>query len=194
MNENEIGEIKPHPFIVCKKCSGVMKCITDKNKSPLIMECQECKHREWAEIQIPPPWPPADMDFQYVRVVVYKKPGEIGIKDVQAFRKLSEELGSVSIAEAVKRVKSSSFVDLGVYCIEGAQKVLDMAESYGLMAELENPEKSLEKDREKYWFFKPFGAPVTVGSSGEDVTIIPFLWIIISLVILLGVIVWFLVL
>jgi len=32
--------------------------ISEENSSPLIVECRECGHREYAEIQITPPWAP----------------------------------------------------------------------------------------------------------------------------------------
>jgi hypothetical protein len=33
-----------------------MKQVSKPNTSPLIMECKKCGHREYAEIQVPPPW------------------------------------------------------------------------------------------------------------------------------------------
>jgi len=38
----------------CCECSGMMKRVSDKNESPLILECQQCHHRELAIIQISP--------------------------------------------------------------------------------------------------------------------------------------------
>jgi len=32
------------------------------------MECPDCKHREFAEIQIPPPWPPAEDKMKYKNI------------------------------------------------------------------------------------------------------------------------------
>lgn len=32
--------------------------VSEENSSPLIVECQKCGHREYAEVQITPPWPP----------------------------------------------------------------------------------------------------------------------------------------
>ena len=45
-------------FEICRKCGGAMKRLSPEDSSPLIMECEDCKHREYAEIQIVPPWPP----------------------------------------------------------------------------------------------------------------------------------------
>ena len=44
-------------FEVCRKCSGTMKRVSAPNTGPLIVECQSCGHREYAEVQVPPPWP-----------------------------------------------------------------------------------------------------------------------------------------
>lgn len=46
------------PFEECRKCRGDMILVSEEKASPLIMECKKCGHQEYAEVQIPPPWPP----------------------------------------------------------------------------------------------------------------------------------------
>ena len=45
---------------LCPRCGGAMARVSPSDTSPLILECGECGHRTFAEIQIPPPWPPVD--------------------------------------------------------------------------------------------------------------------------------------
>ncbi|MFC1813333.1 hypothetical protein ACFL03_11670 [Thermodesulfobacteriota bacterium] len=45
------------PFSECIKCGNNMVRVSEENASPLIVKCQKCGHREYAEVQIPPPWP-----------------------------------------------------------------------------------------------------------------------------------------
>jgi hypothetical protein len=46
------------PFAECRKCGNKMVRISPVDSSPLIVECQRCGHREYAEVQIPPVWLP----------------------------------------------------------------------------------------------------------------------------------------
>ncbi len=64
-----------------------MKQVSSEDVSPLIVECWHCGHREYAEIHVPPPWPPAE-SAEY-RVVVNRKEGPAKAEQVRALRKLS---------------------------------------------------------------------------------------------------------
>jgi rRNA maturation protein Nop10 len=126
-------------FEACRKCGGSMKRISPANTSPLIMECKRCGHREWAEIQVPPPWGIDKKEMEYKRVVVHR------------------------------------------------------TEAWGLKARLELPEESSLSLKEKVQqLFEPSGSPVTVGAPGEDTRVIPFGWIFLGGVLILGIIVWIL--
>ena len=45
------------PFVECSKCGNEMIKISPEDSSPLIVECQKCRHREYTEVQVSPPWP-----------------------------------------------------------------------------------------------------------------------------------------
>lgn len=177
-------------FEVCRECGSAMKRVSPVDQSPLIMECQGCGHREWAEIQVPPPWPGDDRSVEYKRVVVYRAGGPAKAEEVRALRKLSAELNRLPMAEAAKRVESCQAVDLGVHPLEDAQDLLKRAEAMGLKAGLEGPDEgSIVSDDKRLRFFEPFGAPVTVGEPGEDTTIIPFGWIVMGGAVIIAVII-----
>ena len=40
-----------------------MVSVSPKDTSPLILECQKCGHREYAEVQVPPGWLPEAVDI-----------------------------------------------------------------------------------------------------------------------------------
>ena len=44
-------------FERCIQCNGEMSKVSAGTSSPLIMVCQRCGHQEYAEVQVPPPWP-----------------------------------------------------------------------------------------------------------------------------------------
>ncbi len=178
-------------FVVCRQCGGSMERVSPANKSPLIMECQSCGLRQLAEIQVPPPWGIDKKGVEYTRVVVYRVEGPAKAKEIQALRKLNEELGRLPAEKAAKRIGAGQSIDLGVHLLEDAQDLLKRAEAWGLKARLELPkENSLSlKDKVKQ-LFESFGAPVTVGEPGEDTTVIPFGWIVIGGALIFAVIVW----
>jgi hypothetical protein len=180
-------------FYVCRKCGGSMKRVSPANTSPLIMECKRCGHREWAEIQVPPPWGIDKKELEYKRVVVYRTEGPKKVKEIRALRKLNEELGRLPADEAAKRIGSSQSIDLGVFPLKDAQSLLKRAEAWGLKARLELPEENPLSLKEKVQqFFEPSGSPVTVGVPGEDTRVIPFGWIVIGGALILGIVVWIL--
>ena len=45
--------------VKCRICGGGMERVSEVDRSPLILACISCGHKEHLEIQIPPPWPPA---------------------------------------------------------------------------------------------------------------------------------------
>lgn len=126
-------------FEICRECGGTMEQVSSENTSPLIVECQHCGHREWAEIQVPPPWPPRDTE--YVRVVVSREKGQARAREIQAFRRLNQELAGLPMGEAAERIGTSQSIDLGVHPLEEAQDLLKRAEGLGLKAVLEPPEE-----------------------------------------------------
>jgi hypothetical protein len=171
-------DVSIEDFEVCRECGGAMQRVSPVDKSPLIMECQGCGHREWAEIQVPPPWRGDERGVEYKRVVVYRAEGPAKAEELQALRKLSEELGTLPVAEAAKTVASSQTIDLGTHPLQDAQALLKRAEALSLKAGLELPEEQSIGSQDKgLRFFEPFGAPVTVGGLGEDSKVIPFGWI-----------------
>jgi len=143
-------------FDICRKCGGTMKRISPENTSPMIMECQSCGHQEWAEIQVPPPWPAGDMEYR--RVVVDRAGDQARAEEIRALRKLNQELGSLPMKEAAKRIGSSKSIDLGVHLLEDAQALLKRAEAFGLKARLERLEKDSpgSKDNMRYLLGKAF--------------------------------------
>ena len=148
-----------------------MERVSEENTSPLIVECQSCGHREWAEAQIPPPWPADNSDVEYRRVVVDRTGDQAQAEEIRALRKLNQELGSLPVKEAAKRIGSSKSIDLGVHRLEDAQELLKRAEAWGLKARLELPEKD---------------------SPGSKDKVMPFRWIVIGGALILAVIVWIL--
>jgi len=170
-----------------------MKRVSPADTSPLIMECKRCGHREWAEIQVPPPWGINKKELEYKRVVVYRTEGPAKAKEILALRKLNEELGKLPADEAAKKIASSRSIDLGVFPLKDAQDLLKRAEAWGLKARLELPEENSLGLKEKVQqLFELSGSPVTVGESGEDTKVIPFGWIVIGGALILGIIVWML--
>ena len=168
-------------FEVCRKCGGSMERVSPANTSPLIMECQSCGLRQWAEIQIPPPWGIDKKEVEYKRVVVYRAEGPAKAKEIQALRKLNEELGKLPADKAANKIASSQSIDLGVFPLKDAQDLLKRAEAWGLKARLELPEENSLSLKEKVQqLFEPSGSPVTVGAPGEDTRVIPFGWIVIG--------------
>ena len=156
-------------FAICRKCDGTMERVSPENTSPLIVECQSCGHQEWAEIQVPPPWPAGDMEYR--RVVFDRSGDQARAEEIRALRKLNQELGSLPVKEAAKRIGSSKSIDLGVHLLEDAQELLKRAEAWGLKARLELPEKD---------------------SPGSKDKVMPFRWIVIGGALILAVIVWIL--
>ncbi len=136
------------------------------------MECRQCGHRKYAEIQPSPPWPPAE-SVEY-RLVVHRTKGPAKALEVQALRKISPELRSLPVHVAAERVGTSATIDLGVHSPDDAKDLLKKAEALGLNARLEHPDDYAVDQNER--FFAPFGAPVTVGEPGEG-QVIPFVWI-----------------
>ena len=175
---------------VCRKCGGTMARVSPENTSPLITECHDCGHREWAEVHFSPPWPPDQRAAEYARVVVYIAEGRAKAEEIQALRKLNQELGMLPMNEAAKRIRSSQSIDLGVHRLEDAQDLLKSAEAWGLRARLELTEENSFDHHDRRRFFKPFGRPVSGGKPGEDATVIPFLWIVIGGALIIAVIVW----
>ncbi len=108
-----------------------MKRVSKKNMSPLIMECQICAHREYAEIQISPNGFFDNKRMEYSRVVVRREGNKVTAEEVRALRKLDQDLGSLPMGEAAKRIGSSQSIDLGVRCLEDAQDLLKKAEALG---------------------------------------------------------------
>jgi hypothetical protein len=167
-----------------------MKRVSPVDTSPLIMECKKCGHREWAEIQVPPPWSGDDKGVEYKRVVVYRAEGPTQAEEIQALRKLSEELRRLPATEAAQRIGSSQAIDLGIYPVQDAHDILKRAEALGLKAGLERPEEqSKVTDDKRLRLFEPFGAPVTVGEPGEDTSVVPFGWIVIGGAVIIAVII-----
>ncbi len=169
-----------------------MKRVSKENMSPLIMECQTCAHREYAEIQISPKGFFGNKSVEYSRVVVRREGNKATAEEVRALRKLDQDLGSLPMGEAVKRIGSSQSIDLGVHCLEDAQDLLKKAETCGLKAMLVPPEEDSLDHQDKRRFFEPFGAPVSVGEPGEDTTVIPLGWIVIGAALILSLLVWML--
>ena len=124
-------------FEVCKKCGGTMERVSAANMSPLIMECEICGHREWAEIQISPPWPIDKKGTEYARVIVYRTEGPAIAKEIRALRKLNQKIGRLPMHEAAKKIGSSQTIDLGVYRLNDAQDLFKKATAWGLKAMLE---------------------------------------------------------
>jgi hypothetical protein len=167
-----------------------MKRVSPVDTSPLIMECKKCGHREWAEIQVPPPWPGNDNGVEYKRVVVYRAEGPGKSEEIQALRKLSEELRRLPVTEAAQRIGYSQTIDLGIYPVQDAQDIIKRAEVLGLKAGLGQPEEQpIDSDDQGLRLIEPFGAPVTVGEPGEDNRVVPFGWIVIGGVVAIAVII-----
>ncbi len=177
-------------FTTCRKCNSTMKRISPEDSSPLVVECKKCGHQEWAEIQVPPPWSGDNKGEAESRVVVYKNAGKIEAKVAMALRKANEDLGSLPVNEAIKRIASSTVIDLGVHELEAAKDLQKRLEILGLKVRLVDPEEHVfEEAEEMESFFESFGAPVTVGKPGEDTIVIPFGWIVLGIVLIVGVIV-----
>ena len=167
-----------------------MQRVSVEKESPLIMECQTCAHREYAEILISPHGFIDNEGVEYSRVVVRREGEKAKAEEVRALRKLNQELGSLPMNEAAKRIRSSQSIDLGVHRLEDAQDLLKSAEAWGLRARLELTEENSFDHHDRRRFFKPFGRPVSGGKPGEDATVIPFLWIVIGGALIIAVIVW----
>ncbi len=50
------------PVLTCRNCGNELIIISQEDSSPLIFECSKCGSREYTEVQIAPPWPPAEDD------------------------------------------------------------------------------------------------------------------------------------
>ncbi len=176
-------------FAICQKCNGTMKRISPKDSSPFIVACKKCGHQEWAEIQVPPTWDGDNNGVPERRVVVYKKAGKVEAKVAMALRKVNEDLARLPVNEAIKKITSSTVIDLGVHEMEAAKDIQKRLEILGLKVRLVDPEEHVfEETEEKESFFEPFGASVTVGAPGEDSRIIPFWLIAFGAMLIIGVI------
>lgn len=169
-----------------------MQRISAEGESPLVVECPSCSHREYAEFQISPEGFFDDVEVEYRRVVVVREGKKGRADEVRALRKLKPELGALPITEAAVRIESSRYIDLGVHPIEDARDILERAKAEGLNALLAHPDDDSMVGHVRLGFFKRFGAPVSIGKSGEDVIIIPFGWILIGIALVLAVILWLL--
>ena len=103
-------------FEKCRECGEEMVRISSVDTSPLIVECKVCSHREYAEVNIAPPWPPVEDD-------------------------------DLPVEDEYKQEKGFS--------------------------------KYLRKSTEDY---DSSGTPVSIGIPGEKVKVIPFGWILLSLI------------
>ena len=167
-----------------------MQRVSEENESPLIMECQACAHREYAEILISPRGFIEDGRVEYMRVIVRREGKKAKAEEVRALRNLNPELGSLPMSEAAKRIGSSQSIDFGVHRREDAQDLLKRAEAWGLKVILEPPEENSSDREDRRRFFEPFRAPVSVGAPGEDTNVIPFGWVVIGVALILAVLVW----
>jgi hypothetical protein len=169
-----------------------MQRVSVQNESPLIVECRSCAHREYAEVLISPNGFFDNKKVEYRRVVVCRESEKAKVWEVRALRKLKPEFGGLPMNEAVRRIGSSRYIDLGVHSLDDAQNILERTEAQGLKARLEHPDENTIADQERYRFFEQFGAPVSVGEPGEDTIVIPFGWILIGIALILAVLVWML--
>lgn len=179
-------------FETCRKCGAVMQRVSEENENPVIMECSSCYHREHAEIQATPEFNFENVEIGCKRVVVCRVSKKTSAKEVRALRSLSSGLASLSMTEAIKRIESSKYIDLGVYPSGDAQLLLTRAESLGLKAVLDNPDESSIADLDESSLYESSGTPVSVGAPGVNSIVIPYVWIIIFFVLILAAIVWLL--
>ncbi len=101
-----------------------------------------------------------------------------------------EDLAGLPVNEAIKKITSSAVIDLGVYEMEGAKELQKRLTIFGLKVRLVDPEEHvLEETGEKESFFESSGTSVTVGTPGEDTTVMPFGWIVLGGVLIIMVIV-----
>lgn len=81
-----------------------MQRVSAENENPLIVECRSCGHREYAEFLISPNVFFDDKEVGFRRVVVCREGGKARADEVRALRKLNQELGSLSMSEAARRI------------------------------------------------------------------------------------------
>ena len=181
-------DMSDHNYESCSRCGGALLRISPPNNSPLIMRCQECGHEEGAVIDVPPSWP-LEEGPKYVRVVVSRDGQAARAKELHALRKLSRELAELPLDDLAKQVSAAVEVDLGVYIFPQAVGLVEQATAYGLCATI----KVLESDpiaTSKVQRSFGFAAPVSVAEDGEDAVIIPFIWILLILLALAGLVLW----
>ena len=172
----------------CRQCGGEMQTVSKENASPLVVQCQACGHREYAEVQFPGPDFPPIPEVEYRHVLVYRNGEKASAAEIQALRKLNRKMAGLPMHQAVKRIGRSKCIDLGVYLLDEALVVLNNAQSQGLRVGLTSPDEPVEwGDGDEKEFFS---APVTVGQPDEDVRIIPFPWILIGAVVVISVLIW----
>jgi len=179
-------------FETCRKCGAVMQRVSEENQSPVIMACSACAHREHAETQATPEFNFENVEIGCRRVVVCRGSKKTSAKEVRALRSLCADLASLPMTEAIKRIESSKYIDLGVYPSGDAQLLLMRAEALGLKAVLDNPDESSIADLDESNLYESSGTPVSVGAPGVDSIVIPYVWIIIFVALILAAIVWLL--
>lgn len=167
-----------------------MERISDENASPLIVECLNCGHREYAEIHVSPPWDIDQQELKHASVVVFRPEGRITAEQIHALRELNQDLSYLPVKEAATKISSNPSIDLGTHPLKDAQDLVEKARSLGLNARLESSEEnSCGKKNKETWKSNASGMPVSVGNP-DDTTVIPFMWVFIGGALVLAVVVW----
>ena len=188
MNRQHTSQEKePEPFVTCRKCGGDMEQVSAENKSPLIMECRSCNHREHAEFQVPPEDFSDRNEMVYCRVVACRTSEKASKDEIKALRILIPDLGDLPIIEATRQINQSQNFDLGFHPAEEAQRLLAKVEDMGLQGILVGPDDDDAPDSSEQSFFESFGAPVTVGDPDEEYTVIPAWYLLAAAVLLISV-------
>jgi len=120
---------------------------------------------------------------EHAQVVIYREEGPARVEELCALRKLDPYLARLSASKALEYIAERGVIDHGFHFKIEAQQLAERVEPLGLevrlaLSDVDSPEP--ERDSR---LFEPFGAPVSVGEPGEDVVIIPFVWILIALIV-----------